>query len=342
MGVMVDPGRRRSAGPPAGRDDEPGVRLARIPEQVPLGEGVRRAADQTGAAFGSVGIAKSGEVSVRCRIGRAILLGPARNLRERSSERSESMAGKTVVLAFFKDEAAADDAVESLKAWDKADRDIKLDAIGVLALDDQGKIKTHKLGKRSVGKGAGIGLVLAVIAPPTLLAGVIGGGLLGAFHHKGLGLKAADRDRIAAQLTRGQAAVGVLVVPAMAIDVSAKLTQLGGTAEVHEVTEEAVAEVETAVPAVEAAEMAAGDDLSILDGVGPKYADALRAAGVTTFAQLSEMTPEAIEATLVNANVPLIAGHNADTWPRQAKLAAAQEWSALRRYIDSTKKVATG
>jgi len=252
------------------------------------------------------------------------------------------MAGKTVVLAFFKDEAAADDAVESMKTWDKADRDVKLDAIGVLALDDKGKIKTHKLGKRSVGKGAGIGLVLAVIAPPTLLAGVIGGGLLGAFHHKGLGLKAADRDRIAAQLSGGQAAVGVLVVPAMAIDVSAKLTQLGGTAEVHEVTEEAVAEVETAVPAVEAAELAAGDDLSILDGVGPKYADALRASGVTTFAQLSEMTPEAIEETLAKANEPLIAGHNADTWPRQAKLAAAQEWSALRRYIDSTKKVAAG
>ncbi len=186
--------------------------------------------------------------------------------------------GKTVVLAFFKDEAAADDAVESLKSWDKADREVKLDAIGVLALDDKGKIKTHKLGKRSVGKGAGIGLVLAVIAPPTLLAGVIGGGLLGAFHHKGLGLKAADRERIAAQLSGGQAAVGVLVNPAIAIDVSAKLTELGGTAEVHEVTEEAVAEVETAVPAVEAAELAAGDDLSILDGVGPTYAN--RAQGV--------------------------------------------------------------
>ena len=63
-------------------------------------------------------------------------------------------------------------------------------------------------------------------------------------------------------------------------------------------TEEAVAEVETAVPAVEAAEVAAGDDLTILDGVGPKSADALRAAGVTTFAQLGEMTPEAIEELL--------------------------------------------
>ena len=54
------------------------------------------------------------------------------------------------------------------------------------------------------------------------------------------------------------------------------------------------------------------------------------------------MTPEAIEETLTKANEPLIAGHTAATWPRQAKLAAGQEWSALRRYIDSTKKVAAG
>ena len=252
------------------------------------------------------------------------------------------MASKTVVLAFFNDEPTADDAVEALKKWDKADDDIKLDAIGVLALDDKGKIKTHKLGKRSVGKGAGIGLVLAVIAPPTLLAGVVGGGIIGAFHHKGLGLKGADRDRIASELSAGQAAVGVLVRPEMAIDISAKLTELGGTAEAHEVAEEVVAEADEAAPAVEAAQIAAGDDLSILDGVGPKYADALKASGVTTFAQLSQMTPEAIEETLGKQNAPLIAGHSADTWPRQAKLAAGQEWSALRRYIDSTKKVAAG
>ena len=32
------------------------------------------------------------------------------------------MASKTVVIAFFEDEPAADEAVESLKAWDKAHR----------------------------------------------------------------------------------------------------------------------------------------------------------------------------------------------------------------------------
>ena len=98
-----------------------------------------------------------------------------------------------------------------------------------------------------------------------------------------------------------------------------------------------MAEAEEAAPAVEQETVAAGDDLSIIDGIGPGYADALRASGVTTFAQLSQMTPEAIEESLSKSNAQLIAGHNADTWPRQAKLAAAQDWSALRRYIDSSK-----
>ena len=114
------------------------------------------------------------------------------------------MSDKQVVLAIFENEAAADAAVEALKDWDKADDDIKLNAIGVLVLDDDGKIKTHKLGRRSTAKGAGIGLVLAIIAPVSLVGGVIGGGVLGALHHKGLGIKSEERDRIAAELERRQ------------------------------------------------------------------------------------------------------------------------------------------
>ncbi len=104
------------------------------------------------------------------------------------------MADNQVVLGLFADEAAADAAVESLKAWDKASDDVKLGAIGVLVVDDTGALKTHKMGQRSTKKGAGIGLVLAIVAPPTLLAGVVGGGVLGAFHHKGLGLTDEDSD----------------------------------------------------------------------------------------------------------------------------------------------------
>ena len=112
-----------------------------------------------------------------------------------------------------------------------------MNAIGVLVLDDKGKVKTHKLGKRSVGKGAGIGVVLALIAPPTLLAGVIGGGVLGARHHKGLGIKAEERERIAAELTNGKAAVGVLTVTFDASVVSEKLAELGGAPEILTVSD---------------------------------------------------------------------------------------------------------
>ena len=72
------------------------------------------------------------------------------------------MGDKQIVVAIFPDEAAADTAAQSLKDWDKLDDDVKLNAIGVLVLDEDGKVKTQKIGKRSWGKGAGIGVVLAV------------------------------------------------------------------------------------------------------------------------------------------------------------------------------------
>ena len=76
------------------------------------------------------------------------------------------MGSKQVVVAIFPDEAAADTAAQSLKDWDKLDDDVKLNAIGILVLDENGKVKTQKIGRRSWGKGAGIGVVLAALTPP--------------------------------------------------------------------------------------------------------------------------------------------------------------------------------
>jgi uncharacterized membrane protein len=164
-------------------------------------------------------------------------------------QRSSQMADKQVVLGIFADEASADAAVEDLKSWDKASDDIKLSSIGVLVVDENGNLKTHKMGSRSTAKGAGIGLVLAIVAPPTLLAGVVGGGILGAVHHKGLGLSKDDSARIGAQLTDGKAAVGVLVTDEEAGAIAGKLTELGGDVESHEVSEETLAAVAEADPA---------------------------------------------------------------------------------------------
>jgi hypothetical protein len=75
-----------------------------------------------------------------------------------------------VVLAVFDDEVSADSAAACLKDSGVAQGD----AIGILVTDDSGKLKTEKVGKRSVGKGAGIGTVLALCTPVGLGAGLIG------------------------------------------------------------------------------------------------------------------------------------------------------------------------
>jgi hypothetical protein len=156
------------------------------------------------------------------------------------------MADQQVIIGIFENEEAADMAVQALKTWDEGSADIKLGAIGLLVLDEKGQIKEQKLGQRSGRKGAGIGLVLAVIAPPTLLAGVVGGGIIGHFHHKGLGLSQEDRERITAELAGGKAAVGVLAPTVDAVPVTAKLESMGGTVEAHDISDEALEAVAAA------------------------------------------------------------------------------------------------
>ncbi len=162
------------------------------------------------------------------------------------------MAKNQVVLAVFSDEAAADAAVVSLKAWDKASDEVKLTSIGVLVLDDKGELKTHKMGSRSKAKGAGIGLVLAIVALPIAAAGLVGGAAIGAFHHKGLGMTAEDKASIGAQLAEGKAAVGVLANDEEAGAIVGKLAELGGDVTSHEVTDEALEAVAEAAPEAEA------------------------------------------------------------------------------------------
>jgi hypothetical protein len=153
------------------------------------------------------------------------------------------MANQTVVLAIFDDEASADEAVISLKDSGVA----KGDAIGVLVLDEHGKLKPEKVGKSSWGKGVGIGALVALATPLGLLGGLIGGGLVGGLFHKDLGLSEADRERIGSELQGGKAAVGVLAPVSEAAVVADKLSELGGALETHLVSDEAVEEAHAAV-----------------------------------------------------------------------------------------------
>jgi hypothetical protein len=155
------------------------------------------------------------------------------------------MSNHTVVLAIFNDELSADEAAALLKESQLA----KGDAFGVLALNEKGELKADKVGKRSWGKGAGIGAVVALVTPVGLAAGLIGGGLLGALHHKNLGLSDADRERLRGELEGGKAAVGVLAPVDDAAVVADFLREQGGTPEAHPVSDEAVEEAQSAATA---------------------------------------------------------------------------------------------
>jgi uncharacterized membrane protein len=162
------------------------------------------------------------------------------------------MAKSQLVLAFFENEAAADAAVESLKKWGKAGKEIKRDAVSVLVKDEQGRIKEHKLGKRKTKTGALAGALVGVLSGGvTLVGGAIVGGILGAFFHKGLGLSKEDLARIDGELSSGKAAVVLLAKPKEVEDVTAKLTKLGGTTEAHKVSDEAIEQAVNAAGAEE-------------------------------------------------------------------------------------------
>jgi uncharacterized membrane protein len=143
------------------------------------------------------------------------------------------MADRTLVLAIFGNEAAADNAAAALKDTGLT----STDAIGVLAVDATGKLKEEKVGARSTGKGAGIGAALFLLGPAALGVGLIGGAAAGALHHKGLGLTDSDRERIGRELTNGKAAVGVLTPFNESSMISVKLGELGGAPEEHTVSD---------------------------------------------------------------------------------------------------------
>jgi predicted flap endonuclease-1-like 5' DNA nuclease len=97
--------------------------------------------------------------------------------------------------------------------------------------------------------------------------------------------------------------------------------------------EEASVAPEPAQPAVvesqPAEEAAKPDDLKRIEGIGPKIASVLQAAGITTFAQLAATEPGRIEQILEARDPRLRRLANPATWPEQARLAAADEWEAL-------------
>ena len=92
--------------------------------------------------------------------------------------------------------------------------------------------------------------------------------------------------------------------------------------------EEVVKETVAKAPAKKTATKA--DDLKKIEGIGPKIAETLVAAGLATYADLAEAKPAQISEIIADVR----GNHVTDTWPKQAKLAAEGKWDELKELQD--------
>lgn len=84
------------------------------------------------------------------------------------------------------------------------------------------------------------------------------------------------------------------------------------------------------------AEKAKVDDLTKVEGIGPKAAEALVGSGISTYAKLSETSAEEIKEILTDASSTM-AHLDPTSWPKQAKMAAEGNWDELKEWQDSVK-----
>lgn len=96
------------------------------------------------------------------------------------------------------------------------------------------------------------------------------------------------------------------------------------------------AEAKKAAPKAEAKKAAPkasakGDDLRKIEGIGPKTAEHLNNAGITSFAALAEASVERIREVLEAAG-PRYKSIDPTSWPVQARMAADGQWDELKKW----------
>lgn len=75
------------------------------------------------------------------------------------------------------------------------------------------------------------------------------------------------------------------------------------------------------------------DDLTKIEGIGPKIASLLKADGIETFEKLSKSSEKTLKGILEKAG-SRFQMHNPSTWANQAKIASKGDWKALKKMQD--------
>ncbi len=104
----------------------------------------------------------------------------------------------------------------------------------------------------------------------------------------------------------------------------------------EEVAEEVKEEPKKETPKPAKAKTAKADDLTKVEGAGPKAAEALVNSGIDTFAKLAKADPEKIKEILTEASSRM-AHLDPTSWPKQAQMAADGKWDELKEWQDNAK-----
>uniref|UniRef100_UPI003593D2A0 30S ribosomal protein S2 n=1 Tax=Pricia sp. TaxID=2268138 RepID=UPI003593D2A0 len=78
------------------------------------------------------------------------------------------------------------------------------------------------------------------------------------------------------------------------------------------------------------------DDLTKIEGVGPKAAEAMVAAGIDTYANVAKADAEKIKEILTESSSRM-AHLDPTSWPKQAQMAADGKWDELQEWQDKAK-----
>jgi len=153
--------------------------------------------------------------------------------------------------------------------------------------------------------------------------------LASAFTHY---LRQASSSNVAGWLWLGILIVGILIVWMLLIYQSSQSSLQNGVYQENASTS-AVLEGEKP-PQTAPRSSDAADDLTIIEGIGPKIAELLKNEGIDTFSKLAELDGKALEEILARANWRFA---KPTTWSRQAKLVVEGDWEGLRELQDRLK-----
>ncbi len=168
--------------------------------------------------------------------------------------------------------------------------------------------------------GAGIALWLTLLRPWEKFDDLVEPYYTGHHHDE------HDEHHAVAELSSGDEAHPIAEAAAPSEPVVAQVQEIAPV--VEPTAEVATSEDIGITPAPEVIDAEAEDDLKVIEGIGPKTEEALKASGIKTFAAVAALSAEELERIVKVEHGVRIVG-STSTWRRQAKLAAAGEFGAL-------------